>query len=284
MSKLKPEELWRRHTLERQEAFKQSNQVKILKKEGLAACGRKKMFAALEWARSPMNERYLSSQYMEWHNKCEEAARRFGLETETIICICLIRGYKSDKQVFPVELHSPHIRLVTENSDSQYLARLGYEAQSRGLRMIVRQGFVDTNYLLMNPVPIQLSEPPPLPESMPPMYNAFFIQVETPILYPSQAATQLQEMASRLEKDILTALGYRVPKRLRSSKLVPKASKYRVNKDQLGHRGLHKIVADIYDEGSESEDQKRLKTVKTQRNKLRNRLVKPFEKPEPKEV
>jgi hypothetical protein len=132
----------------------------------------------------------------------------------------------------------------------------------------------------MNPIPLENIEPPPLPESMPPIDNAFYFRVETPIGYPPQAAAKLHQTVSRLEKDILMALGYSFAKRLRTSRLVFKASKLRIDQDRLPSRGLYEIVENMYKEGTQDEDEKRRKTVKTQRNRLRQRLVKRYEKPE----
>lgn len=276
MSKLAPEELWRRHTLERFEAFRQSGKLKKLRKEGLAACGRKKRFTSLEWAKSPMRERYLSSRYMEWYHKCETVAQKFGLANWTVVGVCLISGYQPDKEPFPVESQWPQIRVITESTDTQFLARLAYEAQLRGLYVIARQGSVETTWLFLNPVPIMNMEPPPMPSSMPPQASAFYTRVETPVGYPPQGARKLHKAASQLEKDILIALGYSTPKRLRTSRMVSKADDLRIAKNRLPRRGLYKIVADTFDEGSVSEDEQRRKTVKTQRHRLKKRLMEPY--------
>lgn len=277
MSKLAPEELWRKHTLERFEAFIQSGALEKLSEEGLAACGRRESFTSLEWARSPMRERYLSSRYMEWYHKCETVARKFGLANWTVVCSCLISDYQPDKGPFPVESKWPQIRVVTESTDSQFLARLAYEAQLRGLYVIARLGSVETTQLFLSPIPIMNVEPPTMPSSMPPPDNAFYMRIETPVGYPPQAAKKLNQAAGRLAKDILIALGYSTPKRLRISSLVSKADNLRISQNRLPKRGLYEIVADTFDEGSISEDEQRRKTVKTQRHRLRKRLIKPYE-------
>ena len=277
MSKLAPEELWRKHTLERFEAFIQSGALEKLSEEGLAACGRREPFTSLEWARSPMRERYLSSRYMEWYHKCETVARKFGLANWTVVCSCLISDYQPDKGPFPVESKWPQIRVVTESTDSQFLARLAYEAQLRGLYVIAHHGSVETTQLFLSPIPIMNVEPPTMPSSMPPVGNAFYMRIETPVGYPPQAAKKLHQAAGQLSKDILVALGYSTPKRLRISRLVSKADDLRISQNRLPKRGLYEIVADIFDEGSISEDKQRRKTVKTQRHRLRKRLIKPYE-------
>jgi len=271
MSKLPPEELWRKHTLEHFEAFRHSGVLKKLRKEGLAACGRKKRFTGLEWAKSSMRERYLSPRYMEWYHKCETVAQKFGLATYTVVCACLISNYQPDKELFPVESKWPQIRVVTEITDTQFLARLTYEAKRRGLYVIARHGSVEATQLYLN------MEQPPMPSSLPPVGDCFYMRIEKPIGYPTQAAKKIVIVASQLEKDILIALGYSIPKRLRISRLVSKADDLKISQNRLPKRGLYEIVANTFDEGSISEDEQRRKTVKTQRHRLRKRLIKPYE-------
>ena len=274
MSKLAPEELWRKHTLERFEAFRQSGALKKLRKEGLAACGRKKRFTSLEWAKSSMRERYLSSRYMEWYHKCETVAQKFGLANWTVVCACLISNYQPDKELFPVESKWPQIRVVTESTDTQFLARLTYEAHLRGLYVIARQGSVETTQLFLN------RELPPMPSSIPPKASAFYMRVETPLGYPPQAAENLERQAKRLEKELLRCLGYSVAERLRSSPLVAMADKLRVAKS-LAHNEAYDVIDDINNgetiEGQIYDDNKGRKLVGSRRNKLRKRLIKPYE-------
>lgn len=202
-------------------------------------------------------------------------AQKFGLAVWTVVSACLISGYQPDKAGLVVESQWPQIRVITESTDTQFLARLAYEAQLRGLYVIARQGSVETTQLFLNPIPIINMEPPPIPSSMPSMGNAFYMRVETPVGYPPQAAGKLHKAASQLEKDILIALGYSIPKRLRTSRMVSKADDLRIAEDQLPRRGLYEIVADTFDESDITEDERRRRTVKTQRYRLRKRLVKP---------
>lgn len=280
MGRSASEELWRKHTLERFAAFRQFDELEHLRKEGLAACGRKKRFTPLEWAKSPMRERYSSPRYMEWRHKCELVAQRFGLAVWTVVCACLISGYRPDEAGLVVESYWPQVRVITESTDAQFLARLAYETQLRGLHVIVRQGSVETTYILMNPVPIMNIEPPPLPSSMPPLHSALYMRVDTPPYYPSQAARELQRDAKKIERDILIALGYSVPRRLRVSRLVSRASDLRISQDKLPKRGLYEIVAEVFPYGSSSEDEQRRRTVKTQRHRLKKRLIKPYQSSE----
>jgi len=167
--------------------------------------------------------------------------------------------------------------VITESTDPQFLARLAYEAQLRGLHVIARQGSVETTRLFLNPVPIMYMEPPPMPLSMPSQASAFHMRVETPVGYPPQAAKKLQKSANELGKDILIALRYSTPKRLRTSRLVSKADDLKIAEDRLPRRGLYEIVASTTKWADQNEDENRRKTVKTQRHRLRKRLVKPYE-------
>jgi len=275
MSKLAPEELWRRHTLERYEAFRQSGNLEELSKEGLEACGREEPFTTLEWAKSSMRERYLSARYMEWHHKCETVAQKFELAVWTVVCACLISGYEPGEARLVIESEWPRIRVITESADTQFVARLAYEVHLRGLHVIARQGSVETAQLFLNPVPIMNIEPPPMPSSMPPPASAFRMRVETPVGYPPEAARRLQKAANELGKEILIALGYSIPKRLRISKLVAMADRLKVA-NTLASGEAYDIVDDIFGEDL-TDDQKRRKLVASRRHKVRKRLIEPYE-------
>jgi len=214
---------------------------------------------------------------MDWHHKCESVAQRFGLAIWTVECACLISGYQPEKEPFPIEAHWPQIKVVTENVDDQFLARLAYEAQRRGLHIVVRQGSVETIYLFTSPIPLFNLEPPTLPPSMPPLDNAFHMRVELPIGYPSQATKRLNKAARQLERELLTSLGYSISQRLRVSRLISKVNGLRIAERQLPKRGLYEIVAKTSKWASATEDERRRRTVKTQRHRLRKRLVKPYE-------
>lgn len=277
MGKLAPEELWRRHTLERLEAFRQSGELKKLRNEGLAACGRKKRFTVYEWATSPMSQRYLSSQYMEWHRKCETIGRRFGLAIHTAVAICLISGYQPEKEPFVIEAGWPRIRLVTEQTNPLFLARLSYEACQVGLNVIQRCGAAE---VILVPPNFPPPEALPAPEQ-PPRDSAFYLRVETPLGYPPEAARKLQSEGARLTKELLGRLGYSIPKRLRSSRLVPMAEKLRVAGGPVTKREAEAlgiaIIDDLYGDDDLTKERKRLKLIASRRHKLRKRLIKPYE-------
>lgn len=276
MAKSAPEELWQKHIVERLKAFRLSSQFRNLRKEGLAACGRTKRFTALEWATSPMKNRYASPTYMDWYKKCGEIGKKYGLAQWTVVCVCLISDYRPESGLV-VESRYPVIRVVTEQTEPQFVKRLTYEAQLRGIHLIVRHGQTEFTQLLLDLVPPGSFGPPPLPPSMPPKTDAFYMRVETPVEYPISAAVRLQQATNKVGKDIMASLGYPISQRLRVSSLVSKADKLEINKRHLPNRGLYEIVSKTYKEGTAAEDERRRKTVKTQRHRMRKRLVEPYE-------
>lgn len=280
MAKLQPEERWRIHVRERFIALEQSGGLKALRAEGLAILKRKKLLTPEEWWQT-FSQRTSSPDYRAWHDKCRTLGERFGLAPWTITMACLLEGYKPEEQRHVMEAEWPKVKIVTESTDPLFLARLAYEAQKRGLYVIQRQGSVESTYLYLHPVPIDALEPPPLPPSKPPLYTAFRIKVETPIGYPSEAARTLQKEAGQVGKELLKCLGYEIPQRLRSSKLVSMAEQLRVTTMPLRKNEAYDISDDIYNnEVGGIEDQKRRKLVASQRIKVHKRLIKPYEEPD----
>ena len=64
---------------------------------------------------------------------------------------------------------------------------------------------------------------------------------------------------------------------MKIAQVVSKANDLKITRNWLPRRALYEIVADTFDEGSESEDERRRKTMKTQRHRLRKRLIKSYE-------
>lgn len=274
MGRSVPEELWRRHTLERFIALKQSGELDRLRRKGLTICGRKKRFTGKEWFKS-FHKRYSSSEYREWVNECEAIGQKFGLASWTVVCACLVSGYDPEKEPFPVEVQWPKIRVVTEQSDPLFLHWLSYKAHRLGLYVVQRQGSVETTL-----VPLNFPPSSPLPVGQrPPPDCTFYMRVEVPPGYPPQAGKKLLKDAKRREKELLRRLGYSVSERLRSSSLVSMADELKPM-EALPKRGLYELVTELWpdDEGSTVDvDEARRKLVKSRRHKLRKRLVEKYE-------
>jgi hypothetical protein len=248
--KLKPLDRWRIQVLERYVAFRQSGELARLRRIAESVLARngitdkKRLLTGEEWWKTCAGRNSLP-EYVAWREECRVVGERFGLAPWTIEMACLLKGYRAQDQLHVVEAKWPTVRVVTQESDQAFLARLAYEAQKQGMQLFRRQGSEETLCLYMNPVPITMLEPPPLPSTMPPLYSAFTVRVETPIGFPPEAAQELHKTASRAYREILRNLGYRVPQRLRSSPLVEDASKLRVGKRHLAKRELYCIVAEV---------------------------------------
>ena len=86
---------------------------------------------------------------------------------------------------------------------------------------------------------------------------------------------QQVRVAASLERELLRALGYiNVPKRLMSSPLMKKASQLRASTDRLPRRGLYKIASETSgdDHTTVEEDKQLVRTLKTQRYRVKNHL------------
>jgi len=275
MGKLPPDELWRKHVTNHFIALKQSGELERLREKGLAICGRKRRYSSKEWSLS-FSKRYSSKDYRGWVDECEAVGQRFGLAFWTVVCACLVSGYKPEKEPFPVEAQWPSVRIVTKSNDSDFLIRLAYEAQKLGLHVVQRQGSVENAHLFASPVPICQLEPPSMPSSLPPLADALYVRVETPIGYPPEAGCRLQKEAGRLGKEIAKRLGYPVQQRLRSSRLVSMASTLRIG-ETLSRGEAYDIVDDVYEHEDLDDDQKRRKLVASRRHRLRKRLIEPYQ-------
>ena len=274
MGRLAPEELWRRHTIKRFVAFKQSGELDRLRKKGLSICGRKKRYSPEEWFHS-FSRRYSLPGYREFAMECAAVGERFGLASWTVYCACLVLQYEPAEQPFPIEIEWPVVRVVTKSTEPDFLTKLAYEAQMLGLYVVQRQGSVDNVHLLAHPVPLCQLEPPPVPSSLPPRESAFSIRVEVPIGYPPEAGARLQKEVSRLARELARSLGYPMPHRLRSSPLVSMASTLRVG-EKLSFGEAYDIVDDVYG-GDLTDDEKRRRLIGSRRHRLKKRLIEPHQ-------
>jgi hypothetical protein len=280
MTRLDPEELWQKHLLELYAAFTFSKEFSTLRTEGLAILGRKTLFTVPEWW--SFSEERLSKEYQGWYEKCKLEGEHFGLSPWVVEMACLLEGYHPDKEAHPIGTKWPQVRVVTENTDLQFLNWLAYHAQKLGLYVVQRQGSVETPYVLLFPIPIVLVPEPPPPTSFPDLSAAFQMRVEVPNKYPPKAAARLQTEAGKVAKQLITALGYKSFQRLRASSLTKSAKSLKVDAKRLPHRGLNELVVKQWpeDELAPTEiDTKRAKLIKSRKRQLRERLIKPYEKP-----
>ena len=270
MVKSTPRERWFQHLNERIIALKLSGKLKPLRAKGLATLHRRKLYTNEEWQQS-FTQRAKSPDYLKWYEECETIANEFDLAPWVITMMCLIKGYKPEKDVgfLAMERDWPGIRMVTESTNTQYLRRLSYEAHQLGLCVVQRVYGVETTLLNLDPI-TTFSTPGKLNKD-----GTFKIDVETPVGYPPEAASQLQKEASRLARELARRMGHPIPQRLRASKLVAMSEVLEAEKGPLPRGRIYDIVDKIYPDGDLSKDQRRRNLTTSRRHKVRKRLLDP---------
>lgn len=277
MAKLKPDERWQRHLLERFEAFRLSDELPKLRAEALHALGRTRLLTAEEYWKLPLAKGPLAYD-SSWQKKCETIAERFGLAHWTVKMACLLEGYDPREQPFPIGAQWPSVRIVTESTDKVFLKHLFHHALCFGIYVDLQQGGSRTAIVFPDSCPVYGLLESPLPDShRPPREKAFRVELSAPPGYPPEALEELARSAAQLSRELLRRLGYSAAKRLRVSKLLDEARDLRLQESHLPKRELYEIVAEKWDEGTVSEDEERRKLVKSRRHKLRKRLIKPFQ-------
>ena len=93
--------------------------------------------------------------------------------------------------------------------------------------------------------------------------------------YPPEAAGQLQKEANKLARQLAEHSGFRLPKRLRTSKLVTMSEMLEVEKGPLPRGAIYDIIDNVYSDGDWSKDQQRRKLTASRRHKIRKRLLGP---------
>jgi hypothetical protein len=277
MAKLKPDERWQRHLLERFEAFRLSDELLKLRAEGLRALGRTRLLTTEEYWKLPLGKGPLAYD-SSWQKKCETIAERFGLAHWTVKMACLLEGYDPGKQPFPKGAQWPSVRIVTESTDEVFLKHLFHHALFFGIYVDLQQGGSRTAIVFPDSCPVYGPLESSLPDShRPPREKAFSVELSAPPGYPPEALEELARFAAQLSRELLRCLGYSAVKRLRVSKLLDEGRDLRLQESHLPKRELYEIVAKKWDEGTVNEDEERRKLVKSRRHKLRKRLIKPFQ-------
>ncbi len=131
---------------------------------------------------------------------------------------------------------------------------------------------VETTLLNLDPITI-FSTPGKLNKD-----DTFKIDVEVPVRYPPEAASQLQKKASRLARELARRMGHPIPQRLRASKLIAISEVLEVEKGPLPRGRIYDIVDEIYPDDDLSIDQQRRKLTASRRYKIRKRLLDPSDK------
>jgi len=272
MGKRTPRERWDKHVEERVIAFRNSNEFRRLRRRGLSVIGRTRLLNVLEYWQG-WSQWMSLSEFVKWREKTQAVGEIFGLAQWTVELLCLLKNYRPDQSSLVAEVIWPRIRVVTGVEDTLFQKWLCYHAWTLGLKVIFKKGPVETVLLWLD-FAIQPQDELPV-SSLPPQHTAFLMRVETPTLFPPEARTELENEAANLERKLLRDLGYiNVPRRLRSSPLVKKASQLRASTDRLPRRGLYKIAPETSgdDFATVEEDKQLVKTLKTQRHRVRKRL------------
>lgn len=267
MPKRPPEERWQLHVLEQYQAFRLSEEFKVLRGTGLRALGRRTLLTGDEWNRS-FTSRVRNDGFMAFADDCRVAGKRFGLAQWTVSMACLLRGYKPEFGQIQVEERPGKVHVVTEIVDDSFIRWLLYEAHQLGIRVLARQGSTDFP-LIAIPMPTK-PEQPLTRDQRPELHQALYVRVETPPLYPPEAAADLHRQAQQEARELLRRLGYRVPKRQRSSALPAEASKLRIKKGKLARREAGDIALDVFGEKADGSRAVRNR-VKDKRHKLKKR-------------
>jgi len=274
MAKSSPRERWLRHIQERITALRLSGGIKLLRAKGLAALHRKKLYTNEEWWQS-FSQRAKSAEYLEWYKECTTLADKFGLAPWVVSMICLLKGYNPEEYIglMVTERDWPRVRVVTESTNSLFLRRLSYEAQRLGLYTVQRVSGAETTIVNtsdsiidgtsdLNMIPIEFNSS-----------DVFNIRVETPMGYPPEAAGQLQKEANTLARQLAERMGFRLPKRLRASKLVTMSEVLEAEKGPLPRGAIYDIIDRVYPDRDMSKDQQRRKLTASRRHKVRKRLL-----------
>lgn len=277
MAKLKPDERWQRHVLERFQAFRLSVELPKLRAEALRALGRTRLLTAEEYAKLPLTKGPLAYD-SSWQKKCETIAQRFGLAHWTVKMACLLKGYDPRKLPFPIGAQWPTVRIVTENTDEVFLEHLFHHALCFGVYVDVQRGGSRTAVIFPDSCPVYGPLESLLTDShRPPKEQAFKVELSVPPGYPPEALAELARFAAHLSRELLRRLGYKAPKRLRTSPLIDIATELGVSKKRLTEEETIQIIDKLYPEHEISQERRLLGLVKSRKHKVRKRLVKPYQ-------
>ena len=264
-----PIERWREHILWGYEAFRASIDLSKLRQMGLRVLGRRRMLTDSEWweaAKGPMT----SQEYRAFQDECRTAGAQYGLAPWTVEMASLLRVYRPGKERFVVEARWPQAWVVTEATDPLFCSWLRYEARRLGLYVAHQYGSNDVR-LIQVPFPERPAHPL-TQDHRPPRAEAFYLRIETPPEYPSEAAAELARQLHQRGRALLRRLGYRVPQRMRRSIATPRVRKLRLGKARLDRHEVGDIAQDIYPEIAAVDPSLR-RRVKSQRYRARKRVV-----------
>lgn len=280
MSKLKPEQKWDNIVLTRLGALKISAEFKILRKAALVSLGMEKRFSNVGAWSKDFPRRSTSSSYQEWlFGECQPVADRYGINPQVVSMLCLIKRFDPEKhfQPFAIEAITAKVNVVTDSTDPEIINRLAYESYSKlGIPLIqiaqsgeIRRTVVDTS----NP-----NQPPVISSNkLNSILSLFRLRIELPSGCPPDFAQAITSFAITKDRQLRESLGFKVPKRIRTSKYIKQADKYKLSKKTLRQNEAYDIIDKIY--GGEDQSGKDMELDKQRRvkaNVIRHRLKKAF--------
>ena len=271
-----PEQRWADHVREQVALFRASPEFHGLRREGLRALGRRRLFTEEEWGWWVLHDQPSDDYRMNFVPRTIAVAAEYGLAPETVRLLCLVRDYRPDTGAFSIEAPAPkRCLLVGDEVDPVFRAWVLHEAWRLGIRVLQKTpGGIDMALIAVpfppRPhVPLTATHRPPRP-------NAFRLRVETPPFYPPEAAAEFHRQSQQLSHELLRRLGYPVPERLRRSPGVGQSAKLRLEDARLTRGEVGDIADDLYGEDAYGEDgaiQAHLRRrVSSQRYRLRQRL------------
>jgi len=278
MAKSTPTDRWRKRTLEHIQALKLSGEIMPLRKKGLVVCNRDKLFTSEEWRQS-FSERARLPEYLKWHEECKAVADKYDLAPWVVSMMCLVKGYKPEKDVGFITMEGdwPSVRIVTKSNNPEFVRILSTEAQR--LRLVVVQRLHGVESTLLNldhsGSDDDSSTGPKGKKSGPD--DKFILRVETPVGFPPEEAVKLQRKASKLSRELGRRMGFHIPERLRTSKLVEMSKALKVAKGPLKNGDIYNVIDKIDKSDDLSKDQKLRKQIASQRHRGRERLIKPYQ-------
>jgi hypothetical protein len=284
MSKLTPVEKWNNIIAARLLALKISEDFKMLCKSSLISLGRKKRYGSvIEW-QTNFEERAVSASYQDWlYGECTLIGNKYGIDTQVVSMSCLIKGFRPKTQygvAFPIQAPSASINVVTENTDLQILEKLAYESYTKlGIPLIHKTNAGETRITTMQTSDSSHTPDLPLDKTIP-ILSLYKIRIELPSGYPPDKANVFIKYAIEIDRKLREGLSHKLPKRLRTSKYIAQAEKYKISRKTLERGEIYDIVDDIYgkEEGLKKDtglDTKRRSNVNVTRYRLKKKLQNP---------
>lgn len=270
MPKTSPFLRWEEHVLERVAAFRQSLDLRRLRRKGLTLLGASRRLTDESFSDEFWGGKVETEGYKAFQDDCREAGARFGLAAWTVEWICVLKSYRPEEALNVVEARWPKISVITEAKDKLFLRWLLYEATQLNLGVTQRRG-AELTQLIAVSSPRQ-PDSPLTDSNRPPLDVAMVMNVETPAGYPPEAGAELQNVAANCGRDLGRRLGYKLPQRMRSSRWASKARELRVSEEALPPGAVYKIADAIFGEQGLEDDQALRSRVKSARHRVKKRF------------